>query len=890
MKSKCLFQILTIWVMFMMAKPATAQDVFYVYRNDHCINTFFTEDIDSIVYSNFDTDSVWHDDVVTQVIYESDTLYRIPLEIIDSVGFRTPQTEYQPGTVVLEGEIRKYIISRDSLTLVFDFMTPNELLPKVGDHLVSTVGDDVMPSAFIGKVSTISQGDNGIVVDCSICSLSDVFVRYYGVSRGEQAIEAPPRKAFSDGNWPYSFNIRPGKLSKNLFSTNGWITSFLPVDFLSFNFNDYHVTFSVIPDLKVRGYLIYDRYYDVNLGITITGTCDFSQEMRLAGSVSLQKDLRLWQRAWPIPEALVDITAEIGLFLQAEVELAIQRKLNQIYELGFHWEWSRSGRNMLKNGFVFRPVSHSEEGGATIKGDLHGGGYGQVGVAFIATDNLDIAEINFRFEGGVGMQGISTFTPENIRNRMTSTALYNELKDKEIETYWFYGTKVEGKLFKWSLSHDFPNILNIPFGKQGRIDSRYAVPLFSDTKLKQKGNTNLLAQTNASHRTYKEDIGFMLTNKDNPSETTPIYRIQGYSGPDSKLEYTFSNLNRGKYKVNPLVKFMGVEMLASPSADVELEIPVEITNFKVTRSEHKDNGFYHNGSYYDYAYYAATTVVLKESEGVADWGYVYEDPNGQPARISLKGYGSSHTDTRYAYYRNSAHDHACLYEYVQYEGDPEYYYGEKKTYNLDYEGEHSCPDDNHPHMIDLGLPSGIKWACCNVGASSPEEYGGYYAWGETEEKSEYCIRNYKYVVLDDNNGIWYDKGHYYLYQSIGSDISGTQYDVAHVKWGGDWHMPTLAQIQELLNNTTSEWTSENGVAGIKFMGSNGGSIFLPAAGVRWDSGHNHVGNYGLYWSSTLHEYYEGGAYDANYLFFGSDYSVNWFYDYRYYGRSVRPVR
>lgn len=201
-----------------------------------------------------------------------------------------------------------------------------------------------------------------------------------------------------------------------------------------------------------------------------------------------------------------------------------------------------------------------------------------------------------------------------------------------------------------------------------------------------------------------------------------------------------------------------------------------------------------------------------------------------------------------------------------------------------------CPDNNHPHMIDLGLPSGTKWACCNVGASSPEGYGGYYAWGETEEKSEYCIRNYKYVVLDDNNGIWYDKGHYYLYQSIGSDISGTQYDVAHVKWGGDWHMPTLAQIQELLNNTTSEWTSENGVAGIKFMGSNGGSIFLPAAGVRWDSGHNHVGNYGLYWSSTLHEYYEGGAYDANYLFFGSDYSVDWFYDYRYYGRSVRPVR
>lgn len=89
----------------------------------------------------------------------------------------------------------------------------------------------------------------------------------------------------------------------------------------------------------------------------------------------------------------------------------------------------------------------------------------------------------------------------------------------------------------------------------------------------------------------------------------------------------------------------------------------------------------------------------------------------------------------------------------------------------------SCPDDNHPHMIDLGLPSGTKWACCNVGATKPEEYGGYYTWGETEEKSVYDWSTCKYWT--DSNGDGYADD--YEFTNLGSDIAGTGYDVAHVK-------------------------------------------------------------------------------------------------------------
>ena len=98
----------------------------------------------------------------------------------------------------------------------------------------------------------------------------------------------------------------------------------------------------------------------------------------------------------------------------------------------------------------------------------------------------------------------------------------------------------------------------------------------------------------------------------------------------------------------------------------------------------------------------------------------------------------------------------------------------------------NCPDDNHPHAIDLGLPSGTKWACCNVGATVPEGYGGYYSWGETEEKDSYDKNNYLHYDVSAGE-----------YMDIGQYICGTDYDVAHVRWGESWQMPMYEQIKEL---------------------------------------------------------------------------------------------
>ena len=173
--------------------------------------------------------------------------------------------------------------------------------------------------------------------------------------------------------------------------------------------------------------------------------------------------------------------------------------------------------------------------------------------------------------------------------------------------------------------------------------------------------------------------------------------------------------------------------------------------------------------------------------------------------------------------------------------------------------------------VDLGLPSGTKWASCNVGATKPEEYGGYYAWGETEEKMVYDESTYKY----------YQDGEYV---NIGQDISGTEYDVAHEKWSGNWCMPTKDDIKELIDNCTTEWTTLNGVNGMKFTSlRNGNSIFLPAAGSRTNGDLHFPGSYGDYWTSM-----PNGENFSNSRQFDS-LNAFWHGSYRYTGHSVRPV-
>ena len=186
--------------------------------------------------------------------------------------------------------------------------------------------------------------------------------------------------------------------------------------------------------------------------------------------------------------------------------------------------------------------------------------------------------------------------------------------------------------------------------------------------------------------------------------------------------------------------------------------------------------------------------------------------------------------------------------------------------------------------VDLGLPSGLKWATMNVGASKPEEYGDYFAWGETQPKSSYSWSTYKWC-----NGSSTTLSKYNTSSSNGTVDNKKQLDLAddaaRANWGGSWRMPTTEEYYELIEKCTWTWTSQNGVNGRKVTGPNGNSIFLPAAGSRYDTYLNPAGFLGRYWSSSLYTDYPDSAYDVNF------YSDNVYRDsyYRCSGQSVRPV-
>ena len=180
------------------------------------------------------------------------------------------------------------------------------------------------------------------------------------------------------------------------------------------------------------------------------------------------------------------------------------------------------------------------------------------------------------------------------------------------------------------------------------------------------------------------------------------------------------------------------------------------------------------------------------------------------------------------------------------------------------------------------------WATCNVGATTPEGYGDYYAWGETQPKTTYDWNTYKYANGSYDQLTKYCTNSSYGYNGFTDNLTVLQPedDAATVNWGSGWCMPTEVQWRELYQNTATTWTTQNDVNGLLFSASNGNSLFLPAAGYRWGDELHYAGSHGGYWSSSLNT---GEPYDAwDFYFYSDDFLMYSFR--RLYGFTVRPVR
>ena len=416
---------------------------------------------------------------------------------------------------------------------------------------------------------------------------------------------------------------------------------------------------------------------------------------------------------------------------------------------------------------------------------------------------------------------------------------------------------------------------------EGSIDSplnheRYVMPEFSDLSV-DKDDAGLLAiarSTPSRNVMFPLELGMGLYDEGGKLLES-AYEESKYWNDDGKykIAQSFFSLQRDKeYEVKPMIKILGTEFPAFPTKKFQIE-----NKLLVTTLEAKD------------VTSSSATIGGKVEDYVVDVddgevGFYYNS-TGNPTKENgngiIAGKLSDCLNGEFFVTLTNLEQDQLYYYRAYYCGNGKYYYGEIREFTTEKagsgtEGYLSCPDANHPHMIDLGLPSGTLWACCNVGASAPEQYGNYYAWGETQPKSVYDWSTYSHCDGSPNTC-----------HSIGSDIAGTKYDAATANWGIPWQMPTIEQYREITNNCSSIWLTQNGVIGRKFTGPNGGTIFLPAGGYSWESGFGNVGLYGDYWSSTA---YGSDLSRAWYLILGYE-VLSSYYDYhRVFGRSVRPVR
>ena len=277
----------------------------------------------------------------------------------------------------------------------------------------------------------------------------------------------------------------------------------------------------------------------------------------------------------------------------------------------------------------------------------------------------------------------------------------------------------------------------------------------------------------------------------------------------------------------------------------------------------------------------------KTYNNVTQYGHVYSEVNPNPTISDYKyNYGSTNQLLSYSTELINLKPNTRYYVRAYAENPKGIAYGTTvsvttKTVDGKDPWEPTTPDENG--AVDLGLS--VKWAAYNVGATKPEEYGDYYAWGEVETKVDYTEGNYKFMYLDS-----YDCVEYSLPGGL-NDISGTEYDAATINMGKEWRMPTKLELVELTDESTAVWTTYNGVDGMRIIGPNGNSIFLPSGGIRSEYGGQNKGKSGKYWTSSLFSDWNRGAfiYSWGRTALGVE-SVGVNSEIRYIGMPIRAVR
>lgn len=734
-------------------KMMSQDNIMYIYRNDADFNAFFKSDIDSIVYSHYDTDSIFHREWQTQVIYTVDSIYRIPLAVIDSISFKTPEIKVNKDVFELTSEHDPFLSNCDTLQFTLSSSCPIRMRPQKNNVVVSTYDCLSFSNGIMARVVNITCDSDGIHYVCEKAELNEVYDQLVIVSNAytyKDFIQKGNRQKQTAEYYKTLWNKRWNETIKK----SGTTTSFTIED-------EAHIIVTLKIKTGQSPYFRIDFTNGLKSSISFSAKDSFEEYFeKKFGEVSLGRIIiPNLPMLWIVPQFNIS-----GYFAQGgKVSLDFNGYYKRTDKVSFIY-------NNKKWKVSNNPLNEAKVDVASLSME----GYAEVGLIPDILLSINGSATGLGIEYSAGIKETANFKIDAIA--LYDEGIYSAIKDS------YARTTIPQTVRLYAQIGAFGEVGVQPFDYTYKIEpiwgkDKYILPLFANpTYEKNVGTSTTLFKYDIMHDLLLPvNVGIVCYEGKNRLKTkylsTP-YQINSswvLKGVQSSIE----DMQIGKtYTIYPIVKILGKELRANPSMEITID-------------------------------------------------------SLRPANPS------------------------------------------------DSTNKIICPDSNHPHAIDLGLPSGTKWACCNVGAVSPEDSGGYYAWGETYEKNEYKWENYRYKGNTFPNCV-----------NIGTNIANTKYDVAHIRMGEAWCMPNEVQQGELITYCKCENTHINGIFGKLLTGKNGNKIFLPAV---HNNGNTEKKNWlGYYWSSTLSWY--GDDY-ASIIGF-SERGWYWFtqyYECLYQGLTVRAI-
>ena len=854
-----MFVLLLLALTALSGTAQTVGEAIYFYRNDGGFNAFFRADIDSITYTTIASDSTATDVVMVQNIHTPDSTYEIPLNVIDSVSFVNPETILQPDVIKMDATMLSYLQAIDGMTLVFSSSMPSALRPKEGDILLSVdTSNRLLSDGFAGRVTSVGETAGTLQVACArVEDVSDIFVQLIGVERiGDDHQQAQARR----------YSMGTGDIQRKSVT--------LPLNYDSEPLEDAEFALSGSLNGTVYGeYAYFFNLFNQVVDVTLYHEWDYSigadfkieKDFEWPSETSVFQEKTLFKFLFPLaaPVFKVELTGTPFVSAEGSIESAFNyqsRKYPYITRIKYE----------DKNGFQGSYTKPLKESGdenepsfdaqISVKGSVMAGG--KLGLSLGTIDffggylraRADLA-IGPKLEADIHLEG-------NTDNGWNN--FYNAHKDNKLELGLIADIDIYGEANFWGKVKEKKSVFQKTFPSSFAWEW-YLLPEFDNLKAYGISNYNTYANAyfHASRKClFPVEVGAAAYDWNNGylgSFYDDYAPRRTYTSEEADYEVRLEGLPNGKVTVRPVIKLL----------DHEIPVPssTELIKVETLPGENNGDGTYTlrgklyggvKGNWYTFTY--GETRNLLTGSATSEVYFV------EASQINADGEYTATIpipDLEYFHY-------AAAVTTLDYKGRNNWFNGEPIKVTIVEENEDN-PDEPTPgQMVDLGLS--VKWAGWDVGASSPEEYGDFYAWGETETKDEYTEENYSHFKNGNIGGNWRTTG---LYCNIGREISGTQYDAARVKWGGTWRMPTKEEALELLTQCTKKKVTYKGYEGWLFTGPNGNKVFLRSRTTQ-----------GNFWTGT----WGGQTTHVAWTIFGhNSFQVSRTHCYLYMGLRIRAV-